>query len=111
MLCAYCQPAQGFSTKLQKLASCKLPSSALEYPTGFCIKASVAMMKYPDNQEPAKTPTADHQCAFGLRRFSPNRNNPMNADSRKKANMLSMASVCPMTPPANRENTAQLVPN
>src|SRR5712691_2581174 len=32
-------------------------------------------------------------------------------DSRKKANVPSIASVCPMTPPANEEKRAQLVPN
>src|SRR6202158_3457742 len=75
------------------------------------MKASVGRMKYPDNHEPTKTATADSQCAFGLNRFSPYRNNPRNADSRKKANIPSMARVWPITPPANREKSDQLVPN
>src|SRR5579862_1812388 len=69
------------------------------------------MMKKPESQEPRNTATADHQWALGLRRFSPYRNNPRKADSKKKANMPSMARVCPMTPPAKRENKDQLVPN
>jgi hypothetical protein len=39
------------------------------------------------------------------------RKSPRNEDSRKKANMPSIACVCPMTPPANREKRAQFVPN
>ena len=35
----------------------------------------------------------------------------MNTDSAKKANVPSIASVCPITPPAKLENEAQLVPN
>src|SRR5215475_1184062 len=111
ILCAYCHHAHGFRISSQKLVSCTEPSGAIAYPTGFCIQASVATMKNPDSHEPKKTATADHQCAFGLRRFSPYRNKPRNADSRKNANMPSMASVCPITPPANREKCDQFVPN
>jgi hypothetical protein len=41
--------------------------------------------------------------------FSPKRNSPRKADSAKKAKTPSIASVCPTTPPAYRENPAQLV--
>ena len=111
MLCAYCHHAQGLNTRAQKLDSCAEPSAARTYPTGCCIQASVAMIKKPDIHDPRKTATADHQWARGLSLFSPYRNNPRNADSRKNANMPSIARVCPITPPAKRENTAQFVPN
>src|ERR1700741_4990015 len=68
-------------------------------------------MKKPDSHDPRKTATTDQQWALGLSRFSPYRNRPRNADSRKKANIPSRASVWPITPPANRENAAQFVPN
>ncbi len=45
MLWRYCQMAQGFRTKAQKSASCSRPSGATVCPTGFCMKALVAMMK------------------------------------------------------------------
>ena len=69
------------------------------------------MMKNPDSHEPRNTATADHQCARGLSRFSPYRKSPRNADSRKNANIPSMASVWPITPPAKREKCDQFVPN
>src|ERR1700733_7367406 len=111
MLCAYCHHAHGFNTSAQKLSSCTDPSAALKYPTGCCIQASVATMKNPESHDPRNTASADHQCNFGPRRFSPYRNRPRNADSRKKANMPSMASVWPITPPAKREKGDQFVPN
>ena len=36
---------------------------------------------------------------------------PINALSRKNAKVPSIASVCPITPPAYLENAAQFVPN
>ena len=50
-------------------------------------------------------------CSFGPSFFSPKRNRPRNVDSRKNANVPSIASVWPITPPAARENSDQLVPN
>lgn len=44
-------------------------------------------------------------------RFSPKRNGPRNADSRKDEKMPSTASGNPMTPPVLRENSDQFVPN
>ena len=38
-------------------------------------------------------------------------NNPRKVDSRKNEKTPSIASVCPMTPPADLENRAQFVPN
>src|SRR6266496_2535932 len=111
ILWAYCHHAQGFSTKAQKLVSCTVPSAAFAKPTGCCIQASVATMKNPESHEPRNTAIADHQCARGLSRFSPYRNKPRKADSRKKANIPSIASVCPITPPAKREKCDQFVPN
>src|SRR5579883_3419257 len=93
MVCAYCHQAHGFSTSCQKLLNCTEPSAAFSYPTGFCIHASVATMKKPESHEPSHTATADHQCARALSRFSPYRNSPRKADSRKKANIPSIASV------------------
>src|SRR5438270_2474382 len=111
MLWAYCHQAHGFSTNFQKLLSCNDPSAAFTYPTGCCIHASVAMMKNPESHAPRNTAIADHQCCRGVSLFSPYKNNPKNADSRKNANMPSIARVCPITPPANFEKCDQLVPN
>ena len=44
------------------------------------------------------------QCRRGPSRFSPKRNSPRNEDSRKKENTPSIASVWPITPPADFEN-------
>ncbi len=69
------------------------------------------MMKNPEIHEPSATSRPAVQCPHLLSRFSPKRNKPRNADSKKKANTPSMASVWPITPPAKREKCAQLVPN
>ena len=45
------------------------------------------------------------------RRFSPKRNMPRNADSRKNENTPSIATGWAMTPPVNWEKRDQLVPN
>ena len=68
-------------------------------------------MKKPDSHEPRKTRNAAHQWPQRLRRFSPNRNMPRNADSRKNENTPSIATGCAMTPPVNCEKRDQLVPN
>jgi len=52
-----------------------------------------------------------HQCAMRLNRFSPNKNKPRKADSRKKEKTPSITNPCPITPPVIWENRAQLVPN
>ena len=62
----------------------------------------------PRSQE---TRNAANQCALGPSRFSPNKNNPRKLDSRKNENTPSIASVCPITPPADLEKRAQFVPN
>ena len=93
MLCAYCHHAHGFNINAQKLESCADPSAAVVYPTGCCIQASVTMMKNPLSHEPRKTATADHQWPRGPSRFSPYKNSPRKADSRKNANTPSIASV------------------
>ena len=54
---------------------------------------------------------ADRKCNLGPSFFSPKRNSPRKLDSRKNAKTPSMASVCPMTPPAYVEKRAQFVPN
>src|SRR5215471_7819889 len=111
MLCVYCQSIQGLNMRSRKLLKWTEPSGPNEYPTGFCIHESVAMMKYPDSHEPKKTSSAENQWPRRPSFFSPYRNRPRNADSRKNANTPSMARVCPITPPAYRENRAQFVPN
>src|SRR5947209_19066929 len=75
------------------------------------MQASDTRMKKTDRHDPANTRKADHQCAFGLSRFSPYRNSPRKADSRKKENTPSITSGWPMTPPVRREKCDQLVPN
>src|ERR1700722_9822946 len=84
MLWRYCQSIHGFRRSPQKLSSKTCPLGPILYAVGCCIQASVAMMKYPESQEPAHTSTADNQCMRGLSRFSPNTNSPRKVDSRKK---------------------------
>src|SRR5258708_24140914 len=69
------------------------------------------MIKNPEIHDPRNTRNPAHQCPHLPRRFSPYRNSPRNADSRKKENVPSIANGCPITPPARRENCAQLVPH
>src|SRR5207245_1910541 len=83
ILCAYCNRAHGFVRIPMKLLTWKLPSAARVYATGCCIHASLTMMKYPESQDPKKTMNAAHQCPHLLKRFSPNKKRPRNADSRK----------------------------
>ena len=54
---------------------------------------------------------ADAQCIFAESLFSPNKNSPRNADSKKKEKTPSIASGWPITPPVTRANCDQLVPN
>src|ERR1017187_3811774 len=61
--------------------------------------------------DPRKTRTPASQCLLGPSFFSPNKNRPRKLDSMKNENTPSMASVCPITPPADFEKRAQLVPN
>jgi hypothetical protein len=58
------------------------------------------MMKKPDSHEPANTISAEIQCTRGLTRPRPARKIPRKIDSAKNANTPSIASVCPITPPA-----------
>src|SRR5258708_16894411 len=83
MLCRYCQNAHGFITASLRLESSTLPSVAIEYPTGYCIHASVHMMKKPESHEPRKTRSAENQCPHRPRRDWPKRNSPRKLDSRK----------------------------
>ncbi len=75
------------------------------------MNALVTRMKYPDSQLPMATPTATASCARAPSRLSPNTSAPMKALSRKNANIPSIASVCPTTPPAYFVKPAQFVPN
>ena len=67
----------------------------------------VAGQPAPDEQRDARR----RSDRAGPSRCSPKTSRPRKLDSRKNANSPSIASVWPMTPPAYRENAAQLVPN
>jgi hypothetical protein len=58
------------------------------------------MMNQPDSHEPAKIISAAIQCSRALTRSRARRKMPRKTDSAKKANMPSIASVVPITPPA-----------
>src|SRR3954465_7450287 len=111
MLCAYSISAHGFNKKPQKLVTWNEPSGSRAYATGCCIHAFAVMIKNPESHEPAKTMNAAHQCCTWLRRLSPNKNNPRNADSRKNEKTPSITRGWPMTPPVSREKCDQFVPN
>ena len=57
-------------------------------------------MNQPDSHEPAKIISAASQCRRALTRSRASRKMPRKTDSAKNANMPSMASVVPITPPA-----------
>src|SRR6266487_1295096 len=61
----------------------------------------VTKMKYPEIWLPSATAIAAAKWPRGPSRFSPQINAPMNALSRKNANIPSIASVCPITPLAD----------
>src|SRR5947208_13650188 len=107
MLCAYWMSAHGFVSSPQKLDTLYPPLGSRTYATGCCIQASVTMMKKPDSHDPRKTRKPAHQCPHRPSRFSPYRKRPRNADSRKKQNVPSMASGCPMTPAVSFAERAQ----
>src|SRR5882762_5956042 len=118
MVCAYCQKTHLLTSSDQKLASSICPWESTRCPVGYCswlsgyfIVATNAWMKKPESQEPSQTRNAAHQWPTRPNLFSPKRNSPRKLDSRKKENTPSIASVCPMTPPAALENAAQFVPN
>src|SRR6266550_6637104 len=111
MVCGYCHRIHGFNRSSLMLVSNNSPAVPISYPTGCCIHALVAMIKYPDSHDPRKTRKAENQWSVGPSRFSPYRNRPRNDDSRKNEKTPSIASVCPMMPPALLEKAAQLVPN
>jgi hypothetical protein len=111
MLCAYCQIAHGLKRNAEKLWSAISPLGSTACPTGCCIQASVATMKYPESHDPRKTRKAANQWPRGVRRFSPKRKRPRNEDSRKNEKTPSIASVWPITPPAALANSDQFVPN
>ncbi|MNE21430.1 hypothetical protein D3C80_1145930 [compost metagenome] len=69
------------------------------------------MIKNPLAQEPIKISNPVTKCHLCPSSFSPYKNKPKKEDSKKKENMPSMAKVCPIIPPVNSENLAQLVPN
>jgi hypothetical protein len=50
-------------------------------------------MKYPDSQLPRNSATAARRCARGDSLFLPKTSRPRKVDSRKKANMPSIARV------------------
>src|SRR3954465_10329166 len=99
MLCMYWSRPQGLSSSFQKLTTSNCPFGKRLYATGCCIHASVTMMKKPEIHDPSQTITAENQCMRLEMRFSPYRNKPRNADSRKKLNTPSIARGCPITPP------------
>src|SRR5690348_1536898 len=111
IVCGYCQSVHGLSTRPQKLLNPNIPFAPSEYATGCCIQASVATMKYPESHEPMKIISAENQCPMRPSRFSPNKKSPKKLDSKKNEKTPSIASVCPITPPATLENADQFVPN
>src|SRR5580692_2656846 len=68
-------------------------------------------MKYPDNHDPRQTITAAHAMNGVGDFFLPYKSAPRKIDSRKNANMPSIASGCPTIEPLLREKAAQFVPN
>src|SRR6266567_9622119 len=69
------------------------------------------MIKAPEAHVPSHTMKDENQWIFCPKTCSPNKKMPRKADSTKKAEAPSMASVCAMISPAKTEKRAQLVPN
>ena len=69
------------------------------------------MMKNADALTPNATIQMHARCSSFGSRLQPKIHNPMNVDSKKKANKPSMASGAPKMSPTNREYSLQFMPN
>ncbi len=91
------------------------PRSALSsYPTGFCMKAFAAMMKYAERIVPIAVIQMVARCRPPLGSlFQPKIQRPMNVASRKNASSppSSASGGAPNTSPTKREYSDQFMPN
>lgn len=78
-------------------------ASFIEKPTGCCMNAFAAMMKYADMIVPALTHQMLARCSPFGKRSQPKIQTPMNAASKKKARIPSSARGAPKTSPTKRE--------
>jgi len=93
MVWAYCAHAQGLSSSCENDVRWMTPCASTTKPWGCCMKAFVHTMKKPDSQLPTHRAMVAARCLRGPSFCSWNKTRYKTEDSRKKANMPSMASV------------------
>ena len=104
MVCGNWVSATGFvSTAPMSVSSARPRSSLISKPTGFCMKAFAARMKYAEMIEAIEVnQIVARWAAFGSL-SQPKIHSPIKVASRKKAIRPSMASGAPKMSPTKRE--------
>ena len=111
-VCGRAASATGLvSTAKKSVISARPPSSAILYPTGFCMNAFAARMKYAENQAPIVAIQMLARCRPLGSLSQPKIHRPMKVASKKKAMRPSNASGAPKTSPTKREYDDQFMPN
>ncbi len=103
-VCGRAASATGLvSTARKSVISAREPSSAILKPTGFCMKAFAARMKYAENHAPiVAIQMLARWSALGSL-SQPKIHRPMKVASKKNAIRPSKASGAPKTSPTKRE--------
>ena len=83
----------------------------ISWPCGVCIQLFDARIQVDEINVPTATAQVDTKCRPGPTFCMPKSITPRKPASRKNAVSTSYASSGPVTPPAKRENSLQLVPN
>ena len=81
------------------------------YPTGCCMNALAARIKYAESSVPVAASQIDAKCNFFGKRSQPNIHIPKKVLSRKKASRPSIASGAPKISPTKRLYEDQFIPN
>ncbi len=111
-VCGNAASATGLvSTARKSVISAREPSPAILNPTGFCMNAFAARMKYAENQAPIVAIQMLARCSALGSLSQPKIHSPMNVASKKKAMRPSNARGAPNTSPTKREYDDQFMPN
>ena len=94
-----------------EVSSARPRSGLTSAPTGRCIHALAARMKYADRFVPMKTAQIVARWIRCGSRSQPKIHSPRNVDSRKNAASPSIASGAPNTSPTKREYSLHAIPN
>jgi hypothetical protein len=91
------------STAPKSVSSARPLSSLTIDPTGCCIHAFAARMKYAERTVPIEASQMQARCTRFGSRSQPKIHSPRKVDSRKKASRPSIASGAPKMSPTKRE--------